>query len=64
MGQMGQMGNLGQIAPNLSNFISHDPLYRYLWNNKGYNQVQLVDKCYNEVFQDVFWGKFGSLHLT
>ena len=23
---MGQMGNLDQIAPNLCNFISHDPL--------------------------------------
>ena len=43
---MRQMGNLNQIAPNLCNFISHDPLYRYLRNVKCYNGVQLAGKCY------------------
>ena len=41
-----QMGNLDQIAPNLYNFISYDPLKGYLWNVKCYNGVQLVNKCY------------------
>ena len=31
---IGQIGNSDQIAPDLCNSISHDPLYRYLQNVK------------------------------
>ena len=31
---MGQMGNLDPIPPNVCNFLSHDPIYRYLSNVK------------------------------
>ena len=53
------MGNFDQIAPNLYNFISYDPLKGLLWNVKCYNGVQLVPfKFFKE---NPFWGKSGNL---
>ena len=51
---MGQMDNLDQIAPKLCNFylmIHTKEISEMLSVIMG---VQLVDKCYIEIFQEIF----------